>query len=67
MEKKPLKEELTTAMHSEFMEGEISQFDMRVMGVYGATVRGVPLADALAKYKMTAAVYLANVDRVLNS
>ena len=54
-------------MHSEFMEGEISQFDMRVMGVYGATVRGVPLADALAKYKMTAAVYLANVDRVLNS
>jgi len=61
------KEELTTAMHSEFLDGEISEFDMRVMGVVGATNRGVPITEALQKYEMTEEEFKANVKRVLSS
>lgn len=60
-------EELTTAMHSEFMEGEVNRFDMKIMGVYGATNRGVALEDALRQYGLTKNQYEENVDRVLSS
>lgn len=38
----------------------------RVMGVYGAMVRGLSKADALAKYGLTEAEYDNNVERVIN-
>lgn len=41
--------------------------DARVMGVYGAMVRGLSKADALAKYGLSEEQYDANVERVLNS
>lgn len=60
-------EEFTTEMHSELLEGEIPYFDLKVMGVYGAVARGVSLADALKRYKMTHEQYEQNIGRVLSS
>lgn len=59
-------EELTTAMHSEFMEGEISRFDLNVMAVYGAMKRGLSKKEALEKYSMSEKTYDSNIDRVLS-
>lgn len=66
MKERKLKEELTTAMHSEFLNGEIPVLDLRVMSVYGAMNRGVSLKDALAQYRMSEKQYLDNIDRVLS-
>ena len=60
------KEELTTAMHSEFIGDEIPNLDLRVMGVYGAVGRGIGLSKALKEYNLTEEQYRANVDRVLS-
>ena len=61
------KEELTTEMHSEFIGNEISQFDLKVMGVFGATARGYSLEDALKKYGFSERGYNENVKRVMGS
>lgn len=61
------KEELTTEMHSEFLGKEISQLDLKVMGVYGAVARGVSLDDALERYGLTREQYEQNVERVLST
>jgi hypothetical protein len=53
----PNKEELTTAMHAEFMEGEISAHDMKIMGVYGAIGAGSSKSDALKKYGISEKEY----------
>jgi len=60
-------EELTTAMHEEFIGKEISHDDLHIMGVYGAIMRGLTKERALAKYEMTEAFYDRNIERVLNS
>ena len=52
-----MKEELTTKMHGEFMEGEYTQEEMAAMGVFGMLNKGASLEDALAKYEMTEARY----------
>lgn len=67
MDKRPQKEELTTDMHLDFIGDEIPQFDLYVMGVYGAMARGVPMEKALKKYDMTREQYEANIKRVLSS
>lgn len=61
-----MKEELTTKMHSELLGDEISNLDLRIMGVYGATGRGVSLNEALKKYDVTREMYDKNIDRVLS-
>lgn len=66
MEERKLKEEFTTAMHSELIGDEISVFDLRVMSVYGAVNKGIPLDKALSQYRMTEKQYLDNIDRVLS-
>lgn len=60
-----MKEELTTKMHSEFLGHEISDFDLRIMSVFGATKGGVPLKEALKEDSVSAEEYLQNVDRVI--
>lgn len=60
-------EELTTKMHSEFLGDEISNLDIKVMGVYGAVNRGVSLKDALKEYKISEREYNLNLDRVLSA
>lgn len=60
-----MEEELTTAMHAEFLGDEISAFDLSVMGVCGAIRRGVPKKEALLKYELTEEEYDNNIERVL--
>lgn len=61
-----MKEEFTTKMHSELLGDEISNLDLRIMGIYGATGRGVSLNEALKKYDVSREVYDKNIDRVLS-
>lgn len=61
-----MQDELTTEMHAEFLEGEISAFDLRIMGVYGYVSRIGSLKDALKRYSLTKEEYEANVKRVMN-
>lgn len=58
-------EELTTAMHCEFIGDEIDSSDLEVMAVYGAMKRGLTKQEALAQYQMTEEFYDSNIDRVL--
>lgn len=59
-----MQDELTTAMHAEFMECEMSAFDLTILAVGGAMARGLTKGEALAKYNMDEATYDANKDRV---
>ncbi|MCD8289465.1 MAG: hypothetical protein LUC49_03805 [Prevotella sp.] len=59
------KEELTTEMHAELMEGEMSLFELRVLGVVGAMNRGFTKAEALVQNHLTEEEYDNNVERVL--
>ncbi|MDH6342903.1 hypothetical protein M2480_001442 [Parabacteroides sp. PFB2-12] len=61
-----MKEELTTAMHSEFIDHEISEFDLRIMGVYGAIARGVKRKDAFLEYSLSESEYEKHICRVLH-
>lgn len=61
-----MKEEFTTKMHSELLGDEVSDLDLRLMGVYGATGRGVPFNEALKKYNITKDIYDENIERVLS-
>ncbi|MCR4766184.1 MAG: hypothetical protein K5856_08455 [Bacteroidaceae bacterium] len=60
-------DELTTAMHEEFIGDEIPHLDLQVMGVFGAIRRGLTKQQALEKYELTEEVYDANIERVLKS
>lgn len=60
-----MEEELTTEMHQELIGDEISDLDIRVMGVRGMTKRGYTLEDALKRYNLTEKEYLDNFERVL--
>lgn len=61
-----MKEEFTTKMHSELLGDEISNLDLRIMGIYAATGRGISLNEALKKYDVSREVYDKNIDRVLS-
>ena len=60
-----MEEEFTTAMHEELIGEELPHLDLMVCGVYGAILRGTPLADALKKYKISESDFRKNIDRVL--
>ncbi len=60
------RDELTTMMHFDFIGDEISEFDLRVMGVFGAMRGGLSIEQALSKYSLTKEEYLNNIDRVLS-
>ena len=45
-----MKDELTTEMHAELMEGEATMQEMRYMGVLGAMNRGFSKEEALRRY-----------------
>lgn len=62
-----MKEELTTAMHYELLSNEVTNLDLRIMGVYGAISRGVSKHKALLKYGITEELYDNNIDEVLNA
>lgn len=62
-----MKEEFTTEMHAELIGKEVSNFDLKVMGVYGAVARGVALTDALKRYEITREQYEKNIERVLST
>mgnify|MGYP004446406855 FL=1 len=61
------RDELTTLQHAELLADEISEQDMRIMGVYGAVGRGSSLSEALRKYDISEALYQSEIERVLNS
>ena len=61
------KDELTALQHAELLADEISEQDMRIMGVYGAVGRGASLSEALRKYDISESLYLSEIERVLNS
>lgn len=61
-----MKDELTTAMHAEFLGDEINDFDLRIMSVYGAISRGILKQKALEEYNLTESEYDKNVLRVLS-
>lgn len=65
-EKHQLPDELTTEMHAEFMEGEMTAYEMRICGVYGAMGRGLTKKEALERYELTEKEYDDNIDRVLS-
>ena len=61
-----MKEELTTKMHSEFMENEESANDMKIMGVYSSMYRNKSLKKALEEYKsVSKEAFVKNIVRVL--
>ena len=61
-----MKEEFTTAMHAEMMEGEESYEDMMIMGVFGAMRKYGSLKKALKDYpSVTAEKFKSNVVRVI--
>ena len=62
-----MKDELTTEMHWEFLEGEMPREDFLVMAVVGAMNRGASKADALKKNGLSAEFFDANVERVMKS
>lgn len=59
-------EELTTKMHQELLGDEISDFDFRIMAVYGSIRRGVDKSKSLREYNLTEIEYNTNIERVLS-
>ena len=51
------REELTTAMHAELMEGETTFQEMKYLGVCGAINRGMTKEQALRKYGISEEEY----------
>lgn len=60
-----MEDELTTEMHWEFMEDEMTREEFLVMAVCGAMNRGLTKAEALKKYGISEEFFDANVERVL--
>lgn len=61
-----MKEELTTKMHAEFLGDEVTDLELKVMGVYGAVNRKVPLDDALKEYGLSKEQYEEGVEKFLS-
>ena len=51
------RDELTTAMHAELMEGEATVQEMKYLGVCGAMNRGLTKEQALRKYGISEEEY----------
>ena len=64
MEKKhEMQEELTTAMHAEFMEGEMSARDLAIVGCSAAVERLRSLSAALKEYGFNKDEFLRELPR----
>jgi hypothetical protein len=61
-----MKDELTTDMQFEFMEGEVSKFDFYIFSISGAIARGISKEEACKQHGISVEEYDANIDRVLN-
>lgn len=48
-----MKEEFTTRMHSELLEGEMPLSELKLWAVFGALKQGKSKAEACAKERMT--------------
>ena len=62
-----MQDELTTEMHWEFMQGEMTREDFLVMAVRGAMNRGATKAEALKKYSLSEEYFDANYERVMKA
>ncbi len=60
-------DEFTLEMHAEMLEGEISLFDLKVMGISAMLEKGATMDEALKRYPMTEQEYKDNVKRVFES
>lgn len=58
-------EELTTLMHSEFLDDPEEKRDVLIMGAYCRISKGEPKEEVLQKYGLTEQEYDSNVKRVL--
>ena len=66
MEKKhEMQEELTTAMHAEFMEGEMSARDLAIVGCSAAVERLRSLSAALKEYGLNKDEFIRELPRAL--
>ncbi len=61
-----MKDELTTDMQFEFMDGEVSKRDFYIFSISGAIARGIPKEEACKQHGISVEEYDANIDRVLN-
>lgn len=61
-----MQEELTTDMHYDFMQGEVSKKDFYIASIFGAIKRGIPKEEACSKHGISVEEYDANIDRVLS-
>ncbi len=52
-----MKEELTTLMHAELMEGEATLQEMKYLGIGGAIERGLSKEEACLKYGVSVEEY----------
>jgi hypothetical protein len=62
-----MKEELTTLMHSELMEGEASRQEMKYLGICGAINRGLSKKEACQKYGVSVEEYNTKGKEYLSS
>ena len=62
-----MQDELTTEMHWELMQGEMTREDFLVMAVRGAMNRGATKAEALKKYDLSEEYFDSDVERVMMS
>lgn len=67
MDEFPKKEELTTAMHEEFVCNEISHQDFMLLSCFGAIKRGVSKKQALKEHDLDEEFYDANIERALSN
>jgi hypothetical protein len=62
-----MKEELTTLMHSEFLEGEVERDDLLVMAAYSQVMRkGISIEEACKNNGISVKYFKENVDRVMS-
>lgn len=61
-----MQEELTTNMHFDFLQGEVSKKDLYIASIYGAIKRGVPKEKACQQHGISVVDYDSNIDRVLS-
>ena len=64
--KHEMQEELTTAMHAEFMEDEMSARDLAILGCSAAVERLRSLSAALKEYGLNKDEFLRELPRVLD-
>ncbi len=62
-----MEDELTTLMHAEFMEGEISPLQLHCLDAWVRLRKGEPKQQALDANNLTEEEYDANIDAALRA